>query len=384
VETRDLTARISAEAARLGFDAVGFARAETHPDAARFARWLAEGRQGTMAWMEREPERRTDPRRLLAGARTVISVAKGYYRGDWPEESGGEPRGRIARYAWGPDYHKRLKRRLVALARALGEAAPGARWLPAVDTRPVLDRGWAERAGLGWIGKNANLIRPGAGSWCFLGEILTDAPITGGEPARNHCGTCSRCLSACPTGAIVAPYQVDARRCISYLTIEHDGAIPLELRPAIGARIFGCDDCQEACPWNRFATKTEDPAFAERPDQMSPRLTPLLALDDRAFRARFAGTALRRAGRDRFVRNVAVALGNVGGPRDVPALRRALLSDPDPHVRGHAAWALGRIGGTEAHAALHEARALESAPEARDEIHTALSNPMGAEPHPPT
>jgi epoxyqueuosine reductase len=328
--------------------------------------------------MARDPARRADPRRVLPEALTVISVTAGYYRGDWPEEPAppgrpAAPRGRVARYAWGRDYHGRLKRRLSRLGRALATLRPGSRWRAFVDSGAMLDRGWAERAGLGWIGKNANLIRLGGGSWFFLGEILCDAALPVGEPARNRCGRCARCIPACPTGAIVAPYQVDARRCISYLTIEHPGAIPRDLRASIGVRIFGCDDCQEACPWNRFATPSYDPDFAERPHQQTPTLLPLLAIDAEGFAARYEGTALMRAGRDRMVRNVAVALGNLGDRRAVPALARTLLEEPSPPGRGHAAWALGRIGGAAAHRALLAAREAERDPAVRVEIETALA-----------
>lgn len=373
--TTDLAEAIRMEAHRLGFDAVGFARAEAHPHGERLRAWLDSGAHGTMDWMARDPERRADPRAVLASARTVISVAASYYRGEWPGRTAGgdEPsRGHIARYAWGRDYHKRLKKRALALARSIRRMSPGVRFALYVDTGPMLDRAWAERAGIGWIGKNTNVIRQGAGSWCFLGEIVTDLDLMPDRPAANHCGTCARCIAACPTGAITAPYQVDARRCISYLTIEHEGPIPIELRPAIGTRIFGCDDCQEVCPWNRFATPTALPEFAERPDQQTPELIPLLALDDPGFRERFAGTALRRAGRDRFVRNTAVALGNVGDARAVPALTQALCSDTAPTVRGHAAWALGRIGGGEAHDALRSALARERDPGVHLEIEYAL------------
>jgi epoxyqueuosine reductase len=342
--------RIRRTARELGFASVGFARAEPHPDGARVAEWVESGRHGTMAWMGLEPERRGDPESILPGARTVISVAAGYYPGDWPAPpgppnaaGGAPPSGKIARYAWGADYHKRMKRKLVRLGSALRALSPGARWSTAMDTRPFLDRAWAQRAGLGWVGKNTNLIRKTEGSWFFLGAIVTDVEIPPDPPATNYCGTCSRCMTACPTGAITGPYQIDARRCISYLTIEHRGAIPLELRPLIGTRIFGCDDCQEVCPWNRFAVKSADPAFAARPNQQVPELIPLLALDDAAFRQRFQGTALRRAGRNRFVRNVAVALGNAADPAAVPALERSATSDPDPVVRDHAAWALSQI-----------------------------------------
>jgi epoxyqueuosine reductase len=329
-----------------------------------------------MRWMERDPSRRADPTAVLPAARTVISVALGYYRGDWPaapSEESGAPRGRIARYAWGRDYHKRLKKKLLRLAAAIGELTPAARTLAYVDTGPVLDRGWAERAGLGWIGKNTNVILKGRGSWSFLGEILTDLVIPPDPPARNYCGRCARCIAACPTGAIVGPYELDARRCISYLTIEHRGPIPLALRPAIGTRIFGCDDCQEVCPWNRFATRTANPDFSERPEQQTPELIPLLNLDLSSFAVRYQGTALRRAGRDRFVRNVAVALGNLGDPRATEPLRRSLERDPSALVRGHAAWALGRIGGEEARAALTSAWGTEADPDVRREIEYARS-----------
>ena len=326
--------------------------------------------------MGRDPARRADPTAVLAEARTVISLAIGYYRGEWPETPStpaSHTRGFVARYAWGRDYHKVIRKRLLALATEIRNLEPAPRFLAYVDTGPVLDRAWAERSGLGWIGKNTNLIRKGAGSWLFLGEILTDLELPPDGPHRNYCGTCSRCITACPTGAIIGPYQLDARRCISYLTIEHEGQIPIELRSSIGTRIFGCDDCQEVCPWNRFATKTADPAFAERPEQQTPELIPLLRLDEEAFRQRYAGTALRRAGRNRFVRNVAVALGNAGDARAVPALETALRDDPDPVVRGHAAWALGRIGNEPAVEALTRAAARETDPIAAAEIGYARS-----------
>ncbi len=374
--------RIREEALLLGFGAVGFASASESPYAEKLEAWLQAGRHGTMRWMARDPARRSNPRAVLAGARTVISLTAPYYRGDWPEgEGGASPRGRIARYAWGRDYHKRIRRRLKLLAGSIASLCPEARWLAYVDTGPMLDRAWAERAGLGWIGKNTNVIVQGRGSWTFLGEILTDLDLTPDAPARNHCGTCARCIAACPTGAIVGPYQLDARRCISYLTIEHRGPIPLELRPAIGARIFGCDDCQEVCPWNRFAVKTADPDFAERPEQQTPELIPLLSLDEDGFRLRYQGTAILRAKRAGFVRNVAVALGNLGDRRSVAPLARALSGDAEPLVRGHAAWALGRIGGDQARAALAEAKAREESQEVLAEIRAALEGFSSAAPN---
>jgi epoxyqueuosine reductase len=376
---RELKDRIREEGLSLGFGAIGFAEAGVAPHADRLRDWLAAGRHGTMAWIARDPARRVDPRVVLSGARTVISASVPYYRGDWPAPGATTPpRGRIARYAWGRDYHKRIRSRLRRLARAIATICPEARWLAYVDTGPMLDRAWAERAGVGWIGKNTNVIIQGQGSWYFLGEILTDLAIDPDPPARNHCGTCSRCIAACPTGAIVGPYQLDARRCISYLTIEHRGAIPLELRPLIGTRIFGCDDCQEVCPWNRFAVATSDPDFAERPEQQTPELIPLLSLDEDAFRARFQGTAILRAKRSGFVRNVAVALGNLGDRRSVGPLAKALEGDADPLVRGHAAWALGRIGGDAPRVALTKAAASESSQDVITEIQAALGACAGA------
>ncbi len=372
--------RIRDEARRLGFDAVGFARAEEHPDHEKLSDWISKGRHGTMRWMARDTAKRADPRAVLVVARTVISVALGYYPGEWP--AGAEApalRGKIARYAWGRDYHKRIRKRLVALVRAIRAIQPSSRFVVYADTGPCLDRAWAARAGIGWIGKNTNVILKSAGSWYFLGEVLTDIDLPPDRPATNYCGTCTRCIRACPTGAIVGPYELDARRCISYLTIEHRGGIPIELRPAIGTRIFGCDDCQEVCPWNRFATPTVNPDFTARPDQQVPELTPLLQLDDAGFAARYAGTALRRAGRNRFVRNVAVALGNLADPRAVPALGQALRDDPDPHVRGHAAWALGRIADPRSAALLRQAAAGEGDAEVRREIGYALGAPNRGE-----
>ena len=364
--------RIRAQARTLGFRSIGFASATAAPHAERLHAWIAEGHHGTMRWMARDPDRRADPRLVLRGARTVISLSIPYYRGDWPAREGGAPRGRVARYAWGRDYHKRIRRRLRRLARAIVTACPETRWLAYADTGPMLDRAWAERSGVGWIGKNTNVISKDSGSYSFLGEILTDLAIEPDPPARNHCGTCARCIAACPTGAIVGPYRLDARRCISYLTIENKGAIPLELREAIGSRIFGCDDCQEVCPWNRFAVPTQDPEFMERPDQATPELIPLLALDEEGFRARYQGTAIVRAGRAGFARNVAVALGNLRDPASVAPLARALVEDPEPLVRGHAAWALGRIAGDQAGRALRDAASRESSTEVLTEIHAAL------------
>ena len=366
--------RIRAQAKDLGFGAIGFAGATTAPHVERLHAWIAEGHHGTMRWMARGLERRADPRQVLRSARTVISVSIPYYHGDWPAREGGAPRGRIARYAWGRDYHKLIRRRLRRLARAIVTAVPETRWLAYADTGPMLDRAWAERSGVGWIGKNTNVIVKESGSYSFLGEILTNLEIDPDPPARNHCGTCARCITACPTGAIVGPYRLDARRCISYLTIENKGVIPLALREAIGTRIFGCDDCQEVCPWNRFAVPTQDPEFLDKPGQATPELIPLLALDEEGFRSRYQGTAILRARRSGFARNVAVALGNLGDPSAVKPLARALAEDPDALVRGHAAWALGRIADDASRATLRAAALRETSEFVLAEIHAALAS----------
>ncbi|MBZ0267484.1 tRNA epoxyqueuosine(34) reductase QueG, partial [bacterium] len=316
----DAAERIRAEALRLGFDRVAFAAAGPCRDAPHLRRWLEEGRHGDMAWMERTAEVRTDPAHLLPGARTVVSLLT-FYPAAPSGEASEEARpweGRVSRYAWGRDYHNVLGRRLRKLASTVRawDGAPGA--VPAVDAKPILEKEWAERAGLGWIGKHSNLITQDGGSWFFLSELVTDVECVPSEAAvPDRCGTCTACLDACPTGAIVAPREVDARACISYLTIEFDGVLPPETRPLVGEWIFGCDVCQEVCPWNRFAVKVEDEAFRFDRERFRGELPDLLALDRAAFEARFEGSPVRRAGRDPFLRNVCVALGN---RRDASAL----------------------------------------------------------------
>jgi epoxyqueuosine reductase len=352
----EVARRIKARALELGFSAVGIAPVASRPPdgtpaappapsthAARFEAWLAAGHHAGMAWLasERSRARRADPALVLPGVRSIVCVALSH-------EPAGDPRrderlGRVARYAVGEDYHRVMRDLLGGLERSLIEALPGARTLGYADTGALLERGWAERAGLGWIGKHSGLIAPALGSWLLLGEILVDRELAP-DPAfgREHCGTCARCLAACPTGAILAPYQVDARRCISYLTIEHRGAIPRDLRPLVGDWIFGCDVCQEVCPWNRFAPPAREARLhAEALEGWT--LERFLTLDEAGFRALFATSPIRRARRGGFLRNVCVALGNRGEPAAVPALAAALKGDPEPLVRAHAAWALGAI-----------------------------------------
>ena len=346
-----VTRRIKARALELGFDAVGVASvtppagadAPAAPDHARFEAWLAGGRHAGMAWIAsaRSRERRADPARLLAGARSVVCVALCHEPARDAERDA--RLGRVARYAMGEDYHRVMRDLLRALEREILDALPGARTLWYTDTGAVLERAWAARAGLGWTGKHAGLISPTLGSYLLLGEILVDRDLEPDPPLpHGHCGTCTRCLEACPTQAIVAPNEVDARRCISYLTIEHRGAIPDDLRPLTGDWIFGCDVCQEVCPWNRFAPPARDPRLHARALE-GWSLERLLEIDEGGFRDLFATSPIRRARRAGLLRNACVALGNRGDAAAVPALERARVSDPEPLVREHAGWALERI-----------------------------------------
>jgi len=336
--------------------------------AAHYRAWLARGDHGSMSWLERMVEVRCHPRALWPQARSLVAVAWNYHR---PDEPDGHLAG-FARYARGRDYHRAVGSRLKALARFARAEFPGCEARSSVDTGPFLERTWAERAGLGFVGKHAHVIHRESGNWAMLGELLLDIELEPDTPAERRCGTCTRCMTACPTGAIPAPYQVDARRCISYLTIELGDAIPRALRPLIGGRVFGCDDCLDACPWNRFAVAAESDEVRARPGLLETPLVDWLRLDAAAFAARFEGLAVLRAGRDGFLRNVCVALGNSHDASNVPALARALASDSAPLVRGHAAWALGAIGGAEAHAALSKAHASEQDAGCREEIADAL------------
>jgi epoxyqueuosine reductase len=364
-----LKAALVRRAAELGFDACRVTTAEPPASAPDFERALAEGRHAEMAWLAKAPEKRADLTRVLPGIRSVVTLAVSYHRGsvdglgaeehDQASGFGAEyesdpshgstadpdsgPRGVVARYAQHPDYHDLLKEPLRALTEFLDtEAGVSQRSLWYVDTGPILERDLAQRAGIGFVGKHTNLISRSLGNWFLLAEILTTAKLEPDAPEHNRCGSCTRCLSACPTGALPAPFTLDARRCISYLTIEHRGSIPEDLRPAIGDRIFGCDDCLAACPWNRFAREGAILRAHHRADLALPDLVEWLDLDDAAFKSRFAGTPLLRTKRRGLLRNVCVALGNVGDARALPALRRAAL-DPEPLIAEHATWAIGRI-----------------------------------------
>jgi epoxyqueuosine reductase len=344
--------RILEEARSFGFPLAGCAPLAALPRDEFLAAWLAEGRAGDMAYLARRTAQRLDPRLLAPWARAVIVLGSPYRpppppAPDWQRTL----RGRIAAYAAGLDYHDEIRARLGRLATRLAELFPPARFRGSIDTGAVLEREWGMRAGLGWIGRNTLVLHRAGGSYFFLAELFTDLAVEGPAPPADHCGSCTRCLAACPTGALEA-YAMDPRRCISYLTIEHRGSIPIELRPALENWIFGCDLCQEVCPWNDGA---RDPTGA---DVLAPSLPDLLALDAAGFEARFGETVIARSKRRGLLRNVAVALGNSANPDAVAPLGVA-LGDPEPLVRAHAAWALGRLGGRPAAHALEAARRRE-------------------------
>ena len=337
-----------AQAESLGFALCRIAPCTAPPHAAEFRAWLDDGRSGEMTWLSRNADRRTDPQQVLPGAKSVIVLAMNYWQGeneprapsDLPPSAFRPPPFRIARYAWGDDYHDLIEPKLRTLDAWL--TVRGGRQRCYVDTGPMLERDFAALAGAGWHGKSTMLIHPELGAWFFLAEILTTLDLAPDEPLPDRCGKCTRCITACPTGAITAPHQLDARRCISYLTIELKGSIPEDLRPLIGDRIYGCDDCAAACPWNRFAQASTESAFAARDFVHEWTLRDFLALDDDAFRTLFKKSPIKRIRRRGFLRNVCTALGNTGTAADLPALARA-AQDPEPLIAEHATWAIARI-----------------------------------------
>ena len=368
----NLKEQIRGAARRLGFPLCGFAQIEPLPHAEFVGRWIADGNAAEMAYIERGLAKRLDPRLILPAARSVITVGYRYIPPplppiDWREQL----RGRIAAYAFGADYHLTVAAKLRELAACITELCDGAQVRPYVDTGAVLEREWAANGGLGWFGKNTNILHTQEGSYFFLGELFTDIPLEPDAPVTDHCGTCTRCLDLCPTGALKSDYVLDARLCISYLTIEHRGVIPTALRPQLGNWIFGCDVCQEVCPWNEKLLRRTGVADTQL---LLPYLPELLHLDEDGFRARFQRSAIRRAKRDGFVRNVAVVLGNTNNPAAVPPLVETLRYDTAPLVRAHAAWALGAIGDGDARRALDAARRREQDAAVRREIAAALSN----------
>jgi epoxyqueuosine reductase len=371
VETA-LSSQIKEAAQRLGFELVGISPMRPAPHEQSFAQWLREGLAGNLDYMQRTESLRRDPRELVPWAVSIISVAMNYYSGYSRPVESSESRGWISRYAWGDDYHNLMKGKLEALLESIGQFHDGnIQGKAFVDSGPVLERDFAGIAGLGWIGKNTHLISPKKGSWFFLGELFVDLPLAYDRPIRDRCGRCDLCLKACPTGAFVGPYVLDARRCISYLTIELKDWMPRSLRPLVGNHIFGCDICQEVCPYNVKALPTAEIAFQPRSGLHAPELIAFLSLSEAEFRQRFRASPILRAKRRGFLRNVAVALGNLKALDAVPALIRS-LDDEESVVRGHVAWALGQIGAQTALDPLHRRLRAENDANVQEELRQAI------------
>lgn len=383
--------QIQARANQLGFELVGITPATQSETIARYRQWIESGYAGKMRYLEKHLSLKTDVRQLLAEAKSVISLAMNYYTLDPPAALAQDPgRGQISRYAWGDDYHELIRERLLELVTFIKQTAESElQTRVCVDTAPLIEREYAQRAGIGWIGKNTNLIHfnppldsdtrqqstsggLSSGSWYFLAEVLVSVALEADTPdLRGSCGTCTRCIEACPTDAIVEPNLLDSRLCISYLTIELKESIPKALRPEIGNLIFGCDICQEVCPWNSKAVPTVEPAFQPRDGNLAPELLSLVGMTQQEFSRRFKGSPIKRAKRRGFLRNVLVAIGNWRAQRAVPALEGA-LADHEPLVRGHAAWALGRIGGETAKRILQTRLTVETDQDVITEIQDAL------------
>jgi epoxyqueuosine reductase len=350
----ELKSRLADLARARGFEALGVADVALDFDAARLDRWVDAGKHGEMSYMHKHGTKRSRPGELVPGTVRVLTARMNYWPGDARDASealGDEELGYVSRYALGRDYHKILRNALQGLADDIQAQVGPMGYRVFVDSGPVLERALARKAGLGWVGKHTNLIARDAGSYFFIGEILTDLPLPLDEPVGAHCGTCSACMPACPTGAITAPYQLDARRCISYLTIELHGAIPVELRRMMGNRIYGCDDCQLVCPWNKFARAAAHPDFKTRHRLDTSRLSELFAWTEAEFLARTEGSAIRRIGYERWLRNIAVALGNAPGSAETLTALESRRDDASPLVREHVHWALAEHAARETRAA---------------------------------
>jgi epoxyqueuosine reductase len=369
MDKRELTALIRRRAGDLGFQGCEMARAEPI-EGEELREWLLRGYHGTMSYLARNTEKRLDPRLILPGARSVICLALVYRQ---PESTPTRTKGQglISKYARGVDYHELMRERLEELAGYIQELEPEAQAKIYVDTGPVLEKAWAVRAGLGWQGKNTNILNRRLGSWFFLGEILLDKELDYGEPVADHCGSCTRCIDACPTQAL-EPYLLDGRRCISYLTIEHREDIAPELRVPTGNLIYGCDICQDVCPWNRKAPFSSEDAFSVAPASSETQLTTLVRLTPEEFSERYRGSPIKRAKWRGWIRNAIVALGNSRDQDAIPELVR-LLNGPDPMIRRHAAWALARIGTPEAFQELENRRTRENEPETVKNLEELLS-----------
>jgi epoxyqueuosine reductase len=365
-----LSSCIREEALKLGFFKTGISRVRLLPDECHFSAWLKDGLHGEMRYLERQAPKRMDPGLVLPNARSMLVFALNYYSGY--EFNDAPLQGKISRHAWGRDYHSIVKQRLERLLEFIRSREPSARGICYADTGPVMEKIWGAQSSLGWMGKHTNLISRDCGSWFFIGIVLLDIELEYDFKHGDFCGSCLRCLRACPTGAIVHPYVLDARRCISYLTIELRGPIPRHLRHLIGNRIYGCDDCQEVCPWNRFAARTSEKAFYPQEVNWMPELIPLSRISVREFKSRFENSPILRASREGFVRNVVIALGNSGKEEAVPALEEALRDDGSL-VRAHAAWSLGRIATALALQILAAALKTETDASVREEITSALN-----------
>ncbi len=369
-----LTQKIHTRSKELGFELVGISPVKESETIELYRKWIENGYAGKMGYLERHLPLKEDPRTLLKETKSVISLGMNYYTVDPPKDLSEDPsRGQISRYAWGEDYHDVIRDRLQQLVdyiKTMTESELKSRVF--VDSGPILEREYAEKSGLGWIGKNTNLINWQTGSWYFLAEILISLELEyDNQPIRGSCGTCTKCIEECPTDAILEPNILDSRLCISYLTIELKDSIPMELRPQIGNLIFGCDICQEVCPWNSKAVPTSEPAFHPRKDNLTPELLPLMEITQSDFNNKYKGSPIKRTKWKGFLRNVIVAVGNWGSPTAVPALKKALMND-EPMIRGHAAWALGQIGGKNATIALENQLKYENDPEVISEIRDAL------------
>ena len=351
ISKMQLKAQLISFARQIGFDSCRIAACDMPTHASEFREWLRQGAHGEMNYMQRGEEKRCDPQKVLSGAKSIVVLALNYFQGEGNRRSPASAKlrrgrqtaatGTIARYAWGDDYHDVIEAKLDKIDQFL--RGFGGQQKCYVDTGPILERDHAAQAGIGWHGKNTMLIDERLGTWFFLAEILTTLELLADQPVEDRCGTCERCIKACPTGAITAPHRLDARRCISYLTIELKGSIPLELRPLIGDRIFGCDDCLDVCPWNRFAQVSHETAFSARESTTGMSLREYLRLSDAEFRQLFRNSPIKRIKHRGFLRNVCVALGNAGDVSDLPALERA-AADPEPLIAEHAGWAIEQIG----------------------------------------
>jgi epoxyqueuosine reductase len=371
MEPADITRQLKSHAAELGFSLSGVAPAAAPAGADRFDEWLAAGYAGQMHYLADRRDAYRHPGHVLDGAKSILMLAMNYRTAEPADTKPGT--GRVSRYAWGEaDYHDLIRERLNQLAEFVRALAPSALARGVVDTAPLMERELAQAAGLGWIGKNTLLLNRSAGSWFFLAALLTDIELAYDEPhATDHCGTCRACLDACPTGAFPQAYVLDASRCISYLTIELRDAMPTELRSGVGDWVFGCDVCQDVCPWNSHAPQTHEQLFAPRPDSNPPDLVAFFDLDDAAFRARFRHTPLWRPRRRGLLRNAAIVLGNRPTPAALPALCRG-LNDDESLVRGACAWALGNYSDSIAHNSLVQREVIESDPEVRVELEAAI------------